>query len=347
MRSLVAREILTHRDRPAEPGARPVRLRAGAHPRGRVQRARQARSQEPAPWPRPASSRASTRMRWPARWRATTWPRIATRARAPRPTPSALRRGSRSRPRPTGRSALGSPRPGRPPSSSRRSASRPIPSETARSAPASRRRCRRRQLGTNPPRSTYSRRDRRTARARQSPRRRRRDRRARHGRCSARAERASRSALLEPAIAEFADLYADPAGISARASAGAAASVYGRPSPGHLGRRSRSWRLPSTTTCQPSRRHPRHTWDRPRVVFGRPIEGLGAILADHSRSRCRGDDHPSLPLRRAGHPGGRNVFSRSNLATSRRASANAAMPAGSRIRSSTISASSAGRTLQP
>ena len=44
LRSLVRRELLRARRRPALARARPVRVRPGAHPRGRVQHARQARS---------------------------------------------------------------------------------------------------------------------------------------------------------------------------------------------------------------------------------------------------------------------------------------------------------------
>ena len=59
---------------------------------------------------------------------------------------------------------------------------------------------------------------------------------------------------------------------------------------------------------------------------------------------CRCAEDPKCPRQLAG----RNVFWRSKSATSRRASANAATAAGSsRSRSSTISASSAGRTRQP
>ena len=62
--------------------ARPVRLRPGAHPRGRLQHARQARPQGRATSPRPATSRRSGPTSWPGRWPATTSRPSATPRRA-------------------------------------------------------------------------------------------------------------------------------------------------------------------------------------------------------------------------------------------------------------------------
>ena len=57
------------RDRPAQPGARPVRVRPGAHPRGRLQHAGPARPQEPPPRRRPLLRGARRPTSSPARWR--------------------------------------------------------------------------------------------------------------------------------------------------------------------------------------------------------------------------------------------------------------------------------------
>ena len=75
------------RGRPALAGARPVRLRPGAHPRGRLQHARAARPQAPPPRRRPLLRVARRRRaRRRARRPLPRGPR-ATRPRAPRPSP--------------------------------------------------------------------------------------------------------------------------------------------------------------------------------------------------------------------------------------------------------------------
>ena len=92
---------------PRSPGARPVRVRPGAHPRGRLQHARQARPQGAATSPRRATSRALETDELAGALAGTTSPRTRTRARAPKPTRWPPRRGSRSRRRPTGRPRSG------------------------------------------------------------------------------------------------------------------------------------------------------------------------------------------------------------------------------------------------
>ena len=82
------------RDGPAQPRARPVRLRPGAHPRGRLQHARASATARRATSPPPASSRASAPTSSPGRSPATTWPPTRTPPRGPRRTPSPARRGS-------------------------------------------------------------------------------------------------------------------------------------------------------------------------------------------------------------------------------------------------------------
>ena len=57
LRGLVRRELLDARGRPAHPGARPVRVRPGADPRGRLQHAGQATTARCATSPPPGSSR--------------------------------------------------------------------------------------------------------------------------------------------------------------------------------------------------------------------------------------------------------------------------------------------------
>ena len=80
--------------RSALAGARPVRVRAGAHPRGRVQHARAARPEGRATSPPRATSKPSAPTSWPARWPATTSRRTQA-PRVPRLTRSPPRRASR------------------------------------------------------------------------------------------------------------------------------------------------------------------------------------------------------------------------------------------------------------
>ena len=68
LRALVRRELLAARDRSAVAGARPVRVRAGADPRGRLQHARETRSQDAATSPRRAISSRSGATSSPAPW---------------------------------------------------------------------------------------------------------------------------------------------------------------------------------------------------------------------------------------------------------------------------------------
>ena len=87
---------------PALAGARPVRVRPGAHPRGRLQHARRARPAGAAPRRR-ALLRVARRRR-AGRGAGRPLPRgLRQRPRARRPTRSPARRGSRSRPLRTGR----------------------------------------------------------------------------------------------------------------------------------------------------------------------------------------------------------------------------------------------------
>ena len=97
LRALVRRELLVQRGRPALARARPVRVRPGAHPRGRLQHAGASATGRSATWPRRASSRRSRPTSWPARWPATTW----------RPSGYAAegRRGGRARGAGAGRAA--------------------------------------------------------------------------------------------------------------------------------------------------------------------------------------------------------------------------------------------------
>ena len=71
------------RDRPALARARPVRVRPGAHPRGRLQHARQARPQGRATSPRRATSSRSATTSSPARSPATTSPPSGNAADGP------------------------------------------------------------------------------------------------------------------------------------------------------------------------------------------------------------------------------------------------------------------------
>ena len=102
LRALVRREIFEVEADPALAGARPVRLRPVADPRGRLRHAGQARAARPATWPRRATSRPSATTSWPAPWRRTTSPPTRPRPRAPRRTRSRSRPGSRCPARPTG-----------------------------------------------------------------------------------------------------------------------------------------------------------------------------------------------------------------------------------------------------
>ena len=91
------------RGRPAVPGARPVRLRPGAHPRGRLQHARARGSQGPPPRRGPVLRVASARTSSPGRLPATTSPPTRTRGRSGGRRARRSRHGSRSRPPPSER----------------------------------------------------------------------------------------------------------------------------------------------------------------------------------------------------------------------------------------------------
>ena len=93
------------RRRSAFARARPVRVRPGADPRGRLQHAGASATGGAATWRRRATSRGWATTSWPAPSPATTWRRIAPRATTPRARPSRRRRGSRSAGRPSGRRA--------------------------------------------------------------------------------------------------------------------------------------------------------------------------------------------------------------------------------------------------
>ena len=125
LRALVRREILLDRRRPALPRARPVRVRAGAHPRGRLQHAGASRTARRATSPRRGTSRASGSDELAG---ALAGHYLAAQANAPRgprgATRSPARRGSRSRARPSApRRSARTTRPSA--TSSRRSRSRP------------------------------------------------------------------------------------------------------------------------------------------------------------------------------------------------------------------------------
>ena len=93
------------RRRPAVGRARPVRLRPGAHPRGRVRDPGAARPPQSATWPPPGSSSRSARTSWRARSPRTTSPPTARRPTIPtagrwrhrRRSPSAPPRRERAR----------------------------------------------------------------------------------------------------------------------------------------------------------------------------------------------------------------------------------------------------------
>ena len=81
--------------RPEQPRARPVRLRPGADPRGRLQHPRPARSQDAPPGGGALLRRAWAPTSSPERWPVTTSRRTPTRPKAPRPMPWPPRPGSR------------------------------------------------------------------------------------------------------------------------------------------------------------------------------------------------------------------------------------------------------------
>ena len=122
-RALVAARSAARRDRPAVPGARPVRVRAGPHPRGRLLDAR-LRDRRRAHLAAARYFESTRRRRAGGRARRrTTSPPTGRRPRAPRRRRSRRRRGSRCGPRPT-RAGARVAGPGGRPTSSRRAMSR-------------------------------------------------------------------------------------------------------------------------------------------------------------------------------------------------------------------------------
>ena len=93
-RGLVRREILAIEADPRSPGARPVRLRPGAHPGGRLRHALAEPTARRATSPPPASSSRSARTSSPAASRVTTSPPTRTRPRVPSAMRSPPRPGS-------------------------------------------------------------------------------------------------------------------------------------------------------------------------------------------------------------------------------------------------------------
>ena len=81
--------------RPALARARPVRVRPGAHPRGRLRHARRSRTARRATLPRRATSSRSATTSWPAPWRPTTWRRYRASPADPRRRHWPPRRASR------------------------------------------------------------------------------------------------------------------------------------------------------------------------------------------------------------------------------------------------------------
>ena len=125
LRALVRHGAARPGGRPALAGARPVRVRPGADPRGRLQPRSRSATGGRAISPRPASSNRSARTSSPAPSPRTTWPPTRRRRTGRRATRSRSRHGSRWWARPIARSPWGR-RSRRSRSCPRRRRSRPI-----------------------------------------------------------------------------------------------------------------------------------------------------------------------------------------------------------------------------